>query len=94
MAAEAVNSALEDSGLTKEEIGCVWVGNASQRVISGQESIRGQVVMRAMGIGGVQVINVENACASSATAFYGVKNAVAIGECEVALALGTESCPP
>ncbi len=90
LAAEAVNSTLEDAGLTKEDIGCVWVGNASQGVISGQESIRGQVVMRAMGIGGIPVFNVENACASSATAFYGAKNVVASGECEVALALGME----
>lgn len=90
LAAEAVNSALQDSGLTKEEIGCVWVGNASQGVLTGQESVRGQVVMRAMGIGGVPVFNVENACASSATAFYGARNVVALGECEVALALGME----
>ncbi|MBT4639522.1 MAG: thiolase family protein [Deltaproteobacteria bacterium] len=90
LVAEAVNSALEDAGLTKGEIGCVWVGNASQGVISGQESVRGQVVMRAMGIGGIPVFNVENACASSATAFYGAKNVVASGECEVALAIGME----
>ncbi len=90
LAAEAVNSALEDSGLTKEEIGCVWAGNASQGVLSGQESVRGQVVMRAMGIGGVPVFNIENACASSAAAFYGAKNVVAIGDCEVALVLGME----
>ena len=57
LAAEAVNSALEDAGLTKEDIGCVWVGNASQGVLTGQESVRGQVVMRAMGIGGVPVFN-------------------------------------
>jgi len=90
LAAEAVNCALQGAGLTKEEIGCVWVGNASQGVLDGQESIRGQVVMRAMGIGGVPVFNVENACASSATAFYGARNAVALGECEAALALGME----
>jgi len=90
LAAEAVDGALEDSGLTKEQIGCVWVGNASQGVLSGQESVRGQVVMRAMGIGGVPVFNVENACASSATAFYGARNVVALGECEVALVLGME----
>jgi len=90
LAAEAVYGALEDSGLTKEDVGCVWVGNASQGVLTGQESVRGQVVMRAMGVGGVPVFNVENACASSATALYGARNMVALGECEVALVLGME----
>jgi acetyl-CoA acetyltransferase len=87
---EAVNAALLAAGLSKDQVGAVWVGNASQGVLSGQESIRGQVVMRAMGIGGVPVINVENACASSATALYGARNMVALGECEVALVVGME----
>lgn len=90
LSAEAVNNALQNAGLTKENIECVWVGNASQGVLTGQESVRGQIVMRAMGIGGVPVFNVENACASSATAFYGARNVVALGECEVALVLGME----
>ena len=68
LVAEAVNGAFKDSGVTKDQLGGVWVGNASQGVLQGQESIRGQVVMRAMGIGGIPVVNVENACASSATA--------------------------
>ena len=37
----------------------------AMRVLQGQESIRGQVVLRAMGIGEIPVINVENACTSS-----------------------------
>ena len=90
LVAEAVMEALADAGLTKERIEGVWVGNASQGVLTGQESIRGQVVMRAMGIGGVPVINNENACASSATALYGARAIVALGEMEVALAIGME----
>ena len=90
LASEATNNALAKVGITKEEIDCVWVGNSSQGVLTGQESIRGQVVMRSMGIGGIPVFNVENACASSATAFYGAKNMVALGESEVALVLGME----
>jgi len=90
LVAEAVMEALADAGLTKEQIEGVWVGNASQGVLTGQESIRGQVVMRAMGISGVPVINNENACASSATALYGARAMVALGEMEVALAVGME----
>jgi len=90
LVAEAVEGALKDAGLTKGQIEGAWVGNAAQGVLQGQESIRGQVVLRAMGIGGIPVINVENACASSATALHGAWAMVALGEMEVALAIGME----
>lgn len=90
LVAEAVNGALKDAGVTKEQLGGVWVGNASQGILQGQESIRGQVVMRAMGIGGIPVINVENACASSATALHGARAQIALGEMDVALVVGME----
>ncbi len=90
LVAEAVNGALKDAGVTKEQLGGVWVGNAAQGVLQGQESIRGQVVMRAMGIGGIPVVNVENACASSATALHGARAMVALGEIDVALVVGME----
>jgi len=90
LVAEAVNGALKDAGVSKEQIQGVWVGNASQGLLQGQESIRGQVVMRAMGIGGIPVVNVENACASSATALHGARAVVALGEMDVALVVGME----
>ena len=90
LVAEAVNGALKDAGVTKEQLEGVWVGNASQGVLEGQESIRGQVVMRAMGIGDIPVINVENACASSATALLGARAQIALGEMDVALVVGME----
>jgi len=90
LAADAVNGALESAGITKEDLDGAWVGNASWGLIEGQESVRGQVVLRAMGIGGIPVINVENACASSATALQGAWAMIALGEMEVALVLGME----
>jgi len=90
LVAEAVQGALKDAGLTKEQLQGAWVGNAAQGILYGQESIRGQVVLRAMGIGGIPVINVENACASSATALNGAWAMVALGEIDVALAVGME----
>lgn len=90
LVAEAVNGALKDAGISKDQLGGVWVGNASQGILQGQESIRGQVVMRAMGIGGIPVINVENACASSATALHGARASVALGDMDVALVVGME----
>ncbi len=87
---EAVKGALKDAAITKEQLQGAWVGNAAQGVLQGQESIRGQVVLRAMGIGGIPVINVENACASSATALNGAWALVALGEIDVALVVGME----
>ena len=71
LVAEAVNGALGDAGVDKGQLQGAWVGNASQGVLQGQESIRGQVVLNPLGIVGIPVINVENACASSATALQG-----------------------
>jgi acetyl-CoA acyltransferase len=90
LVAEAVNGALNDAGITKEQIQGAWVGNAAQGISDGQECIRGQVVLRAIGIGGIPVVNVENACASSATALNGAWAMVALGEIDVALVLGME----
>jgi acetyl-CoA acetyltransferase len=90
LVAEAVGGALKDAGITKEQLHGAWVGNAAQGVNDGQECIRGQVVLRAMGIGGIPVVNVENACASSATALNGAWAMVALGEIDVALVIGME----
>ncbi len=90
LVAEAVNGALKDAGVDKAQLQGAWVGNASQGVLQGQESVRGQVVLRDMGIGLIPVINVENACASSATALHGARAMVALGEMDVALAVGME----
>jgi len=90
LVAEAVGGALEDAGITKEQLQGAWVGNAAQGLNDGQECIRGQVVLRAMGIGGIPVVNVENACASSATALNGAWAMVALGEIDVALVIGME----
>jgi acetyl-CoA acetyltransferase len=59
-------------------------------LITGQECIRGQVVLREMGIGGIPVINTENACASAATAFHIAWLYVASGMYDVVLAVGME----
>lgn len=90
LVAEAVRGALQDAGITKEQLQGAWVGNMAQGVLDGQESVRGQVVLRAMGIGGIPIINVENACASSATALYGARAMLALGEMDVALVVGME----
>ena len=90
MVEEAVTIALNDAGLDKKDIQAAYVGNASQGVLQGQESVRGQVVLHAMGIGGIPIINLENACASSATALNGAMAMINAGEIECALVVGME----
>ena len=90
IAGEAIKGALDSAGIDKSKLEAAVVGNATAGLITGQEMIRGQVVLRDMGIGGIPVINTENACASSSTAFHVAWMYVASGMYDVALAVGME----
>jgi acetyl-CoA acetyltransferase len=90
IAAEAVNGALNSAGIDKSKLQVAVVGNATAGLITGQEMIRGQVALREMGIGGIPIINTENACASSSTAFHVAWMYVSSGMYDVALAVGME----
>lgn len=87
---EAVDAALGPAGIDKSKLQVAIVGNAVAGLITGQECIRGQVVLREMGIGGIPIINTENACASSSTAFHMAWLYVASGMYDIALAVGLE----
>ncbi|WP_158736403.1 thiolase family protein [Alteribacillus sp. YIM 98480] len=87
---ESVNKALEDAGVSKETIESAYVGNSVAGVITGQETIRGQVVLRDAKIGGIPIFNVENACASSSTAFHLASVGIAAGVYDCALIVGVE----
>jgi acetyl-CoA acetyltransferase len=90
LGAEAVQAALKDSGLQAADLEAAYVGNAMAGIITGQESVRGQVILRSIGIGRIPVINVENACGSGSTAFQQACAMVSAGCHDVALALGVE----
>ncbi len=90
LAGEAIQLALADAGLEKSMLQAAWMGNAAAGVVTGQEMIRGQVVLRALGIGKIPVVNVENACASSSTAFQQACAMVSAGLYDVVLACGSE----
>jgi len=90
LAEEAVTGALKSADVEIKDLGGAWVGNCVQGIFSGQEMIRGQVVLHTMGIHSIPIVNVENACASSATALNGAWAQVALGEIDIALVLGME----
>jgi acetyl-CoA acyltransferase len=87
---EAVWAAIDDAEIDPRRIGCAYVGNSLGGLLSGQEGIRGQVILHDAGLDEIPVINVENACASGTTALRGAWLEVAAGTCDVALALGVE----
>jgi acetyl-CoA acyltransferase len=86
----AIWNAAEDCGISPADIQVAYVGNSLGGLVTGQEGIRGQVILRDAGLGGIPVINVENACASGTTAFRGAWLEVASGAYDIALALGVE----
>jgi acetyl-CoA acyltransferase len=90
LAEEAVSGALADAGARPDAIGMVAFGNALAGLVTGQESIRGEVALRKLGFPGTPIVNVDNACASGATAFHLAWMAVASGQCDAAMAVGAE----
>ena len=88
--AQAVGEALEDAGASRGDLDIAFYSNTTQALMDGQHAVRGQVALRAMGIGGIPVVNVENACASGSTAIYQAVATLRAGMAEVALAVGVE----
>ena len=86
----AIWRALNDAGVEPADLQAAYVGNSLGGLLTGQEGVRGQVVLQYSGITGVPVVNVENACASAMTALRGAWLEVASGAADVALAVGVE----
>jgi len=90
LAGEAICEAIEDAGIGRKDIQAAYMANAAGGVVLGQEMISGQVALRELGIGRIPVINLENACASSSTAFHQACTMVSLGACDIALVCGFE----
>lgn len=87
---EAVGAALKDAALEPEDIEVAFAANSVAGLITGQECIRGQVVLRESSIGGIPIFNVENACASSSSAFHLACQLISSGAYDTALVVGFE----
>jgi acetyl-CoA acetyltransferase len=87
---EAVSFALEHAGISKEKIEAAYVSNSMAGIMTGQESIRGQVWLSPLGIDKIPIFNVENACASASSAFHLGWLSVASGLYDCVLAVGAE----
>lgn len=90
LTAAAIGLALKDAGLAVSDIESAVFSNSMWGYFSEQHCIKGQVALRPLGIGGIPIINVENACAGGSTALHAAWLQVAAGQCECALAAGVE----
>ncbi len=83
----AARGALADAGITTADLDAVLVGNV------GAEMAKGQNVMDGIGRPGVPIINVEAACASSASTLYLGAMMIDSGAAGCVLCLGMEKAP-
>lgn len=80
----AVPSAIQDSGISPKMISTVYVAHTNQGRVAGQS------VLRNLGLTGMPIVNIENACTSGSSAFHLAWQSVAGGFNDVALVLGME----
>ncbi len=90
IAAGAALAALDDAGLDVDGIDAAFCANAYAGLLNGQESIRGETWMRAIGVGGIPVINIENACAGGGSALHLATIAVRAGVYRNVMVVGAE----
>ncbi|HEP6425864.1 thiolase family protein [Burkholderia cenocepacia] len=90
LAREALQRALRDAGCHADAIRAAFYAGITNGALQGQLSIPGQVVFSKIGLEGIPVFNVENACASGSTAVHLAVRQLQSGACDVALALGAE----
>lgn len=87
---ESVESAMKDAGMDSKKIEAAYVGSAAPGIMTGQEQIKAQVTLSAMGIDTIPMYNVENACASSSSALHLAWTAVGAGLYDCVLVVGFE----
>ncbi|HWM99240.1 MAG TPA: thiolase family protein [Streptosporangiaceae bacterium] len=90
LTAEAVTATLKDAGQSVRDVQSCYFGNAVAGSMTGQEMLAGQFLLRPLGLAGLPVFNVENACASASTAFHLAWQAVATGVQDAVLAVAAE----
>ena len=85
LAAEAALMALDDAGLTIDQMQALYCGNLGQA-----NNMIGQRMLAEIGQTGIPVVNVANACATGATAFRDAWMTIKAGVYDLVLAVGVE----
>lgn len=89
---EAILNALDDAGLQWSDIQYL-VASVTPEVKGNESILPGQKLCEKMGELGIPVINVSNVCGSGGVAIKVAYQAVALGECDIALAAGSDCSP-
>ena len=89
MGREACWRALKDAGIHPKQIQAGFSGNSLAPYLQREVDI-GQPILREVGIVGIPILNISNACASGSCAFREAWLAVASGLYELVIAVGTE----
>jgi acetyl-CoA acyltransferase len=85
LGAQAALLALDDAGLTIQQMEAVYCANLGQA-----NAMVGQRILREIGQTGVAVVNCANACAAGATAFREAWMSIKAGLYDLVLAVGVE----
>ncbi|MEK9683551.1 MAG: thiolase family protein [Rhodospirillaceae bacterium] len=80
----AVKAAIIDSNIPKKDLQAAYCGTALGGMMSGQR------ILKTLGITGLPIINIENACSSSSTAFREAWIAVSAGVYDAVIVIGVE----
>jgi acetyl-CoA acetyltransferase len=89
LGAEAVAKALADAGLSGKDIQAGYCGNALGAMLQEETGV-GQHVLWEVGVSGLPIVNVENACASGSTALHLGWQGVASGLYDVVRVFGVD----
>lgn len=81
---DAVRSAISDAGIRREQIDEVFCGTGYGGAMLGQR------ILRDLGLTGLPVTNVENACSSGATGVREAVAAIRVGRAEIVLVVGVD----
>ncbi len=83
----AVLGAIKDAGISWKDVQAAFCGHMTSGAAAGHR------VLSRVGMTGIPIVNVENACASGGSALRLATQAVATGLYDMALALGMEKMP-
>jgi len=84
LGAAALLEAVADAGIDPRVVESAYVGHVFQGMVTGQR------ILAQVGLAGLPLANVENACSSGATAIREASLAIRAGENDVVVAVGTE----
>jgi len=84
LGAASLREAIADAGIDGRMVDAAYCGHVFQGMVTGQR------ILAQVGLAGIPLSNVENACSSGATAIREASLAIRAGEHDVVAAIGTE----